>query len=150
MPGSLSIRRKVDHMRLYTLIPIVSGTITEWSSKLAQIKQMGFDTVHLLPLTTLDTSRSPYSAKDLFSVEPRYVTGGAAGDGLAELEQFVETARSLEIRLCFDLVLIMSASTAASPSKPPCGSSPTRPDPMAFAAPTIIATKDGFPGMTWS
>ncbi len=96
---------QVDHMRLYTLIPAVSGTITEWGEKLKQIKAMGFNTVHLLPLTTLDTSRSPYSAKDLFSVDPRYVTGGAGADGLAELDQFVETARSLEIRLCFDLVL---------------------------------------------
>ncbi len=98
---------QVDHMRLYTLIPAVSGTISQWGEQLKQIKEMGFNTVHLLPLTTLDTSRSPYSAKDLFSVEPRYVTGGASAsaDGLAELEQFVETARALEIRLCFDLVL---------------------------------------------
>ena len=101
---------QVDQMRLYTLIPNVSGPISEWSSHLERIKAMGFDTVHLLPLTTLDTSHSPYSAKDLFSVDPSYLTrgprGGApTGDGLEELSRFVDTAKSLGIRLCFDLVL---------------------------------------------
>ena len=96
---------QVDHMRLYTLIPAASGTIADWSAELASIKGMGFNTVHLLPLTTLDTSQSPYSARDLFSVEPSYLAGGAAGDGLAQLERFIEMAKSLEIRLCFDLVL---------------------------------------------
>ncbi len=96
---------QVDHMRLYTLIPNVSGTIADWSAELVKIKQMGFNTVHLLPLTTLDTSRSPYSAKDLFSIEPSYLSNGTNGDGLAELEKFVENAKALEMRLCFDLVL---------------------------------------------
>jgi hypothetical protein len=96
---------QADHMRLYTLIPAVSGTIADWSAELGRIKSMGFNAVHLLPLTTLDTSRSPYSAKDLFSVDPSYLAGGKDGDGLAQLEEFIETAKSLNIQLCFDLVL---------------------------------------------
>ena len=96
---------QVDHMRLYTLIPNVSGTIADWSGELERIKAMGFNTVHLLPLTTLDTSRSPYSARDLFSVDPSYLAKGTKNDGLTQLEAFVETAKALEICLCFDLVL---------------------------------------------
>jgi hypothetical protein len=96
---------QVDKMRLYTLIPAVSGPIADWSAELEGIKGMGFNTVHLLPLTTLDTSRSPYSARDLFSVEPTYLAGGTNGDGLAQLENFIGTAKALGIRLCFDLVL---------------------------------------------
>lgn len=96
---------QVDQMRLYTLIPSVSGSIRDWALELARIKGMGFNTVHLLPLTTLDTSRSPYSAHDLFSVEPNYLAGDSALDGLSQLEAFVDTARRLEMRLCFDLVL---------------------------------------------
>ncbi|HSI34113.1 MAG TPA: alpha-amylase family glycosyl hydrolase [Tepidisphaeraceae bacterium] len=95
---------QVDRMRLYTLIPAVSGPIAEWSARLPDIKAMGFDTVHLLPLTELDASRSPYSARALFRVEPGYLEN-PAGDGLAELEAFVEVARALGLRLCFDLVL---------------------------------------------
>ncbi len=69
---------QVDAMRLYTLIPSVSGTIADWAADLERIKGMGFNTIHLLPLTTLDTSRSPYSAKDLFSIDPSYI---GASDG---------------------------------------------------------------------
>lgn len=96
---------QVDHMRLYTLIPGVSGMIADWTNDLTRIKEMGFNTVHLLPLTTLDTSKSPYSAKDLFSVEPKYLAKDSNLDGLAQLEQFVGKAKELGIHLVFDLVL---------------------------------------------
>lgn len=96
---------QVDQVRVYTLIPRVSGTIADWSGELEKIKAMGFNTVHLLPLTTQDTSQSPYSAKDLFDVDPGYLAPGDGRDGLAQLEEFIETAKRLEIRLCFDLVL---------------------------------------------
>jgi len=96
---------QVDQMRLYTLIPSVSGTIADWSQELKKIKEMGFNTVHLLPLTTLDTSLSPYAAKDLFDVDPSYLAVGTGREGLAQLEEFIENARNLEIRLVFDLVL---------------------------------------------
>ncbi len=96
---------QVDQMRLYTLIPSVSGTIADWSAELKRIKDLGFNTVHLLPLTTLDSSQSPYSAKDLFSVDPSYLASGTKRDGLAQLEEFIENAKAMGIRLCFDLVL---------------------------------------------
>ncbi len=66
---------------------------------------MGFKTVHLLPLTTLDTSLSPYSARDLFDVDPSYLDKDSKLDGLTQLEAFIEKAKSLNIQLCFDLVL---------------------------------------------
>jgi len=96
---------QVDHLRMYTLIPSVSGTIGDWSKELHKIKAMGFNAVHFLPLTTLDTSLSPYSAKDLFAVEPSYLSKETGRDGLGQLEDLVETAKSLDMRLCFDLVL---------------------------------------------
>jgi hypothetical protein len=66
---------------------------------------MGFNAVHLLPITTLDTSASPYSARDLFDVDPSYLIEGSGQDGLSQLEDFVEAAKTLNVRLCFDLVL---------------------------------------------
>jgi hypothetical protein len=96
---------QIDHLRMYTLIPAVSGTIADWGQQLNYIKQMGFNAVHLLPLTTLDTSLSPYSARNLFDVDPLYLDKNSSLSGLAQLEEFVEQARRLEIRLCFDLVL---------------------------------------------
>lgn len=100
--------KQVDGMRLYTLIPGVSGSMADWTKELPKIRAMGFDTVHLLPLTVLDTSRSPYSARNLFDVEPAYRDRAGDADrvdGLTQLEAFVAAAAKLGVRLCFDLVL---------------------------------------------
>jgi hypothetical protein len=95
----------VDQLRMYTLIPNVSGTFSDWSAELVRIKEMGFNAVHFLPLTTLDTSRSPYSAKNLFDVDPSYADHETQLSGLAQLEAVVEIAKALGLRLCFDLVM---------------------------------------------
>jgi len=50
---------QVDGVRIYSLIPTVSGTVADWKSDLRRIKEMGFNAVHLLPVTTLDDSESP-------------------------------------------------------------------------------------------
>ncbi len=104
---------QVDDLRLYTMIPSASGSITDWASDLPRIKEMGFNTVHLLPLTTLDASLSPYAARDLFDVDHSYLVSGFRSDGLSQLEDFVEKAKSLDLRLCFDLVLNHVGATSS-------------------------------------
>ena len=103
---------QVDGLRLYTLIPTVSGTVADWTADLRRIRGMGFNAVHLLPVTTLGASQSPYAAEDLFALDPSYLTGGAnpgglsqTEGGLSQMEEFVEEAKSLGLRLCFDLVV---------------------------------------------
>ncbi|HUB27562.1 MAG TPA: alpha-amylase family glycosyl hydrolase [Tepidisphaeraceae bacterium] len=96
---------QVDALRLYTLIPNISGTVADWKADLNRIGAMGFNAVHLLPVTSLDTSKSPYAARDLFDIDPGYLTEASRQDGLSQLEGFIEEARRLNIRLCFDLVL---------------------------------------------
>ena len=96
---------QVDGLRLYTLIPNVSGTIAEWKSDLKRIRDMGFNAVHILPITTQDTSESPYAARDLFDIDPGYLEKDSSLNGLAQLESFIEEARNLHIQLVFDLVL---------------------------------------------
>lgn len=100
---------QVDGLRLYTLIPTVSGTLQDWTADLPRIQAMGFNAIHLLPVTALDTSESPYSAHDLFDIDHSYLLNrdreSDPRDGLTQLEEFVEAAKSLGIRLCFDLVL---------------------------------------------
>ncbi|MBI4633308.1 MAG: hypothetical protein HY742_05410 [Deltaproteobacteria bacterium] len=91
-------------VRMYTLIPAVSGTINDWIELLPKIAALGFNAVHLLPITSLDFSESPYSAYDLFSIEKTY-DGENTYSRFAVFEQFIEKARELGIRLCFDLVL---------------------------------------------
>ncbi len=96
---------QVINLRLYTLIPTVSGTISDWTNDLKRISEMGFNCVHLLPITTLDTSESPYAAKDLFGIDESYLTEGSKTEALVQLEEFIQEAKALKIKLCFDLVL---------------------------------------------
>lgn len=96
---------QVDGLRMYTLIPNVSGSIADWKEDIKRIQQMGFNAIHLLPLTMLDTSESPYSAKDLFHIDPGYLSKASQLNGLEQLEEFIAEAKLLNMRLCFDLVL---------------------------------------------
>jgi len=96
---------QVDGLRLYTLIPTVSGTLADWKNDLVRIREMGFNAVHMLPITLLDTTESPYAAKDLFEIDHSYLTNGSEKNGLLQLEEFIEKAITQNIRLCFDLVL---------------------------------------------
>ncbi len=91
-------------IRMYTLIPRVSGTINDWLELLPHITGLGFNALHLLPITSLDLSQSPYAAADLFSIERAY-TGQGDCTGFTDFARFIEKARERGIRLCFDLVL---------------------------------------------
>jgi hypothetical protein len=94
----------IKDIRMYTLIQPVSGKINDWIELLPHIAGLGFSAVHLLPITSLDFSESPYSAYDLFSIDKAY-SGKGTCSGFVLFEKFVEKARELGIRLCFDLVL---------------------------------------------
>jgi hypothetical protein len=92
-------------IRMYTLIPNVSGHIGEWIGALDHIRNLGFNTVHLLPVTTMGASESPYAAEDLYSVDPSFLNPQDPRDGLDQFEDFVRAAREKGIKLCIDLVL---------------------------------------------
>jgi hypothetical protein len=46
-------------VRLYTLIPSASGNISDWKRLVPSIREMGFDSIHLLPITQMGFSNSP-------------------------------------------------------------------------------------------
>jgi hypothetical protein len=96
---------QVDGLRVYTMIPTASGTVADWKADLKRIREMGFNAVHLLPVTAMDTSQSPYAASDLFDVDHSYLVKGTRQDGLSQLEAYIQEAKALNIRLCFGLVL---------------------------------------------
>lgn len=95
----------VAGLRIYSLIPAVSSTISSWKEELHRIHKMGFNAVHLLPVTKMDKSESPYAADDLFSIDPSFLDQNDKREGLEQFEDFVEEAKMLGIKLCFDLVL---------------------------------------------
>lgn len=95
----LSDPPSAEGLKLYTLIPNASGTAAEWSRKLYEIKDMGFNAVHLLPITESGPSESPYSVKNFFKIDPSYEKEKK------EFENFVKTAQALGIGLYFDIAL---------------------------------------------
>ncbi len=88
----------MNNLRMYSFIPGVSGRYTHWIKDLDHIREMGFNAIHLLPLTEMGYTRSPYAAKDLFSIDESYGTE-------EEFERFVNACIEKEIALCFDVVL---------------------------------------------
>ncbi len=95
----------MKNLRIYTLIPNSSGSITDWKKKLTDIKKLGFNAVHLLPVTKMGKSESPYSAFDLFDIDPSYLDPSREESGLDQFEEFVEKAKKLGIRLYLDIVI---------------------------------------------
>ncbi|HAK44660.1 MAG TPA: hypothetical protein DCO79_01895 [Spirochaeta sp.] len=89
----------MDSVRMYTLIPNITGPVSAWTEKLADIHRMGFNAVHILPFTSMGASESPYSAADLFSIDDVY------GGSIDEFKKFTETAAQLGIIICLDIVL---------------------------------------------
>jgi hypothetical protein len=92
-------------VRCYTFIPNVSGQVEHWIEELDRIKGMGFNMVHLLPVTEMDFSESPYSARNLFAFDPAYYDPEKYSNGMDAFETYVEAAKKRQIALCIDLVL---------------------------------------------
>ena len=106
-------------LRVYTMIPTVSGTIKDWKKKLKDIKEMGFNAVHLLPVTKMGSSESPYSAVDLFDIDPSYCDPDNPEDGMTQFEGFVEEAKKEGIKLFLDIVVNHINPESALPKECP-------------------------------
>ena len=96
---------EMKDVRCYTFIPNVSGKVEHWIRELDRIGRLGFNMVHLLPVTEMDFSESPYSAKNLFAFDPAYYDTSRYKDGMSAFETFVNAAKKKGMALCIDLVL---------------------------------------------
>ncbi|WP_176736671.1 alpha-amylase family glycosyl hydrolase [Oligoflexus tunisiensis] len=97
--------RPLQSLRLYTLIPTASGPMHQWKTVLQRAAELGFNMVHLLPVTKQGGSQSPYAAADLFTLEPDFLPEGTDPSSMEIFEEFVEEAQRLGLGLCLDLVL---------------------------------------------
>jgi hypothetical protein len=96
-----------DHLsdfRMYTYIPNVSGHFGCWVDDFRRIQDLGFNTIHLLPLTRMGSSESPYAAYDLFDIDPSFVDPSNQKTPRSQLEDLVLRAEKSGLHLCFDLV----------------------------------------------
>lgn len=95
----------MKNLRMYTLIPAQSGHIGDWINWLDHIKALGFNAVHLLPITMMGKSNSPYAAKSLTQIDPRFAIPGDERSLFEQFETFITRARALGILVCLDFVL---------------------------------------------
>lgn len=96
-----------DHLRdfrIYTFIPNANGHFGQWYDTFKRIRDLGFNTIHLLPLSRMGHSESPYAAYDLFDVDPQLLDPKNPKTARAQLESLVQFSKDCGLRLCFDLV----------------------------------------------
>jgi starch synthase (maltosyl-transferring) len=91
-------------VRTYTLVTSSAGHIGDWTRMLPHISDLNCNVLHLLPVTTLCRSQSPYAAKDLFSLDPAYMDPSCPDDGMTQFSNFVDAAMEHGIHICIDLV----------------------------------------------
>ncbi|MBT3276048.1 MAG: hypothetical protein HN368_23070, partial [Spirochaetales bacterium] len=93
-------------VRSYTFYPGSNGTIREgWIPSIRRIAQLGYNTIHLLPVTKMGPSQSPYSAADLFQIDPAYSHAQNPEDRMDEFREFVAECIKHGVRICIDLVM---------------------------------------------
>jgi hypothetical protein len=95
--------KNASEVRLYTLIPQATGAIQDWIHKLPSIASMGFNAVHLLPVTQMDISHSPYSAHDLFALDQDLVS--PEHEVWNDWKLWIDALKKYKMGLCIDLVL---------------------------------------------
>lgn len=91
-------------IRLYSIITS-HGTFRDWFQDLERIQKMGFNHIHLLPLTQLGHSGSPYAASTLTKLDKGHQAKEWKGEAEQQLETLTQRAIQLKLGLCFDLVL---------------------------------------------
>jgi hypothetical protein len=96
---------QVADLRMYTLIPAVCGTIVDWTEDIDRIKDLGFNAIQLLPITTMGASLSPYSASDLLTIDPAFHESKRPEDRMDAFRAFVSRMETRHMHLCVDLVL---------------------------------------------
>lgn len=101
----LVIHPQQHNFRMYTMIPRVSGHMGQWVQQLDRIRDLGFNTIHILPINQQDVTRSPYAATDPFEVDAAWLDPLSKGSGLSQWKHFVDQVQRRDMRLCLDLVV---------------------------------------------
>ncbi len=92
----------LNNLRIYTLIPSQCGKISQWYDEVRRVKKMGFNAIHLLPISQCGQSLSPYSSVSLKEIDKGYLEAVQDND---EFIKFVDFLVQEKIKLIVDLVL---------------------------------------------
>lgn len=90
--------------RIYNLFPLLAGPLPAWPAHLERAQRLGFDWVFINSFLYAGYSGSLYSIKDYYTIDPRLVDPDA-GTPMAQLEQMIQVATRLGLKLMMDLVI---------------------------------------------
>jgi starch synthase (maltosyl-transferring) len=95
-----------------------TGTFLKSIALLPYIKRLGFNTVHLLPITAIGqdghkgTLGSPYAIQDPYRIDPRLAEPALRLDAETEFAAFVEAAHHLGLRVVVEFVFRTASKDA--------------------------------------
>ncbi|MCB1044897.1 MAG: hypothetical protein KDC35_18295 [Acidobacteria bacterium] len=95
----------MDRWRTYTLVPRASGHLRDWTRDLSRIADLGFNAIHLLPITRQDVSLSPYAATSFKEIDAAWLDPVSNVSAENQWLAFVDRAKELDLALCIDLVV---------------------------------------------
>jgi starch synthase (maltosyl-transferring) len=90
--------------RIYNLFPLLAGPLPRWNSHLERARRMEFNWLFVNPIQLSGFSRSLYSIKDYYAIDPRFIDP-SAGPPESQLRQMISDARALGLRVMMDLVI---------------------------------------------
>lgn len=91
----------MDEAIIYQITPynfVANGTFPDITAKLPEIKQLGINTIWLQPIYKSSYRGQGYDVVDYLSINPAFGTE-------SELGELIREAKSLELRVLFDIVL---------------------------------------------
>jgi starch synthase (maltosyl-transferring) len=98
--------------RIYNLFPLLTGPFPRWAPHLQRARQMEFNWLFVNPIQLSGFSRSLYSIKDYYAIDPRFIDL-AAGSAEDQLRRTISYARELGLRVMMDLVINHTAFDSA-------------------------------------
>src|SRR5690554_119016 len=92
-------------MKIYNLFPRLAGPLHHWKPHLERAADMGFDWIFVNPVQKLGRSRSLYSIKDYFQIDPWLLNPRSSAAPEVQMRERVSQAESLGLGMIVDLVI---------------------------------------------
>lgn len=92
-------------MKIYNLFPRLAGPLNRWKPHLERAADMGFDWIFVNPVQKLGRSRSLYSIKDYFQIDPWLLNARSSKSPEEQLREIASQAESLGLGMIVDLVI---------------------------------------------
>jgi starch synthase (maltosyl-transferring) len=106
-------------MKIYNLFPLLAGPFKDWKPHLERAANLGFDWIFVNPIQQVGQSRSLYSIKDYFKINPTFLNPRSALSPEEQMREVISIAESLGLKMMVDLVINHCAYDSQIPKEHP-------------------------------